>query len=214
MSWLLFGGLLAAARWSYLHILPHHGLQQEPPQRQPSHAVDITARIGRRQVLCGCYITRAVTRLAVLDIVPTWHVLGNVTRALAAAFYYWFFLAAGNGIPGHMIAAAPPYWFRSLIGRADGLLRPGTGYLAAQHHHLMAQHHDLRGGRLGARTSDGGSPPGVARCVVMRVSGRCGRRSSWRPGRRGAGMTAAGAGPRRTGLARLRGLRVSTAGRR
>jgi len=108
MSRLLFGGLLAAARWSYLHILPHHGLQQEPPQRQPSHAVDITARIGRRQVLCGCYITRAVTRLAVLDIVPTWHVLGNVTRALAAAFYYWFFLAAGNGIPGHMIAAAPP----------------------------------------------------------------------------------------------------------
>jgi transposase InsO family protein len=32
---------------------PHQGLQQEPPQGQPSHAVDITARIERRQVLGG-----------------------------------------------------------------------------------------------------------------------------------------------------------------
>jgi putative transposase len=30
---------------------PHQGLQQEPPLRQPGHAVDITARIERRQVL-------------------------------------------------------------------------------------------------------------------------------------------------------------------
>jgi hypothetical protein len=32
---------------------PHQGLQQEPPQRQPGHAVDITARIERRQVIDG-----------------------------------------------------------------------------------------------------------------------------------------------------------------
>jgi transposase InsO family protein len=32
---------------------PHQGLQQEPPPRQPGHAVDITARIERRQVLGG-----------------------------------------------------------------------------------------------------------------------------------------------------------------
>jgi putative transposase len=32
---------------------PHQGLQQEPPQRQPSHTTDITARIERRQVLGG-----------------------------------------------------------------------------------------------------------------------------------------------------------------
>ena len=30
---------------------PHQGLQQEPPQRRPGHAVDITARIERRQVV-------------------------------------------------------------------------------------------------------------------------------------------------------------------
>jgi len=32
---------------------PHQGLQQEPPLRQPGHAVDITARIVRRQALGG-----------------------------------------------------------------------------------------------------------------------------------------------------------------
>ena len=32
---------------------PHQALQQESPQRQPSHAIDITTRIERRQVLDG-----------------------------------------------------------------------------------------------------------------------------------------------------------------
>ena len=32
---------------------PHQALQQEPPHRQLSHAVDITARIERRPVLGG-----------------------------------------------------------------------------------------------------------------------------------------------------------------
>jgi hypothetical protein len=31
----------------------HQSLQQEPPQRQPRNAADITARIERRQVLGG-----------------------------------------------------------------------------------------------------------------------------------------------------------------
>ena len=32
---------------------PHQGLQQEPPMRQPGHAVDLTARIERRRVVGG-----------------------------------------------------------------------------------------------------------------------------------------------------------------
>ena len=32
---------------------PHQSLQQEPPQRQPGNAIDITARIERRRVLSG-----------------------------------------------------------------------------------------------------------------------------------------------------------------
>ncbi len=32
---------------------PHQGLQQEPPLRESGHVVDMSARIDRRQVLCG-----------------------------------------------------------------------------------------------------------------------------------------------------------------
>jgi haloacetate dehalogenase len=73
---------------------------------------DRGARVAHRLVLDH---PGAVTRLAVLDIVPTRHVFGNVTRALATAYYHWFFLTAPNGIPEHLIAADPGYWVRSFI---------------------------------------------------------------------------------------------------
>jgi haloacetate dehalogenase len=76
-------------------------------------AHDRGARVAHRLVLDH---PDAVTRLAVLDIVPTRHVLANVTRAMAMAYYHWFFLAAANGVPEHMIAADPGYWVQSLTG--------------------------------------------------------------------------------------------------
>jgi pimeloyl-ACP methyl ester carboxylesterase len=62
------------------------------------------ARFAHRLVLDHPSV---VTRLAILDIVPTRHALRNVTRTMAAANYHWFFLAAGKGIPERMIAADP-----------------------------------------------------------------------------------------------------------
>jgi haloacetate dehalogenase len=76
-------------------------------------AHDRGARVAHRLVLDH---PDAVTRLAVLDIVPTRHVLGHVTRAMALAYYHWFFLAAPNGVPEQMIAADPGYWVRALTG--------------------------------------------------------------------------------------------------
>ncbi len=73
---------------------------------------DRGARVAHRLVLDHPGL---VTRLAVLDIVPTRHVLANVTRAMATAYYHWFFLTAPNGIPEHMIAADPSYWIRSFM---------------------------------------------------------------------------------------------------
>ena len=81
---------------------------------------DRGARVAHRLVLDHPGV---VTRLAVLDIVPTRHVLGNVTRAMATAYYHWFFLATPNGVPERMIAADPGFWVRSLIGP---LLGPGA----------------------------------------------------------------------------------------
>jgi haloacetate dehalogenase len=74
---------------------------------------DRGARVSHRLVLDH---PGAVTRLAVLDIVPTRHVLHNVTRAMATAYYHWFFLPVGNGVPEHLIGSDPAYWIRSLIG--------------------------------------------------------------------------------------------------
>ena len=74
---------------------------------------DRGARVAHRLVLDH---PGTVTRLAVLDIVPTRHVLGHVTRTMATAYYHWFFLATGYGIPEQMIGADPAFWIRSLIG--------------------------------------------------------------------------------------------------
>jgi transposase InsO family protein len=45
--------VLAEYARHYNEHRPHQGLQQEPPQRQPGHAVNITARIERKQVIGG-----------------------------------------------------------------------------------------------------------------------------------------------------------------
>jgi haloacetate dehalogenase len=81
---------------------------------------DRGARVSHRLVLDH---PGAVTRLAVLDIVPTRHILHHVTRSMAMAYYHWFFLPARNGIPEHMIGADPEFWVRSIVGP---LLGPGA----------------------------------------------------------------------------------------
>lgn len=43
--------VLAEYARHYNEHRPHQGLQQEPPQCRPGHAVDITARIERKQVI-------------------------------------------------------------------------------------------------------------------------------------------------------------------
>jgi haloacetate dehalogenase len=84
---------------------------------------DRGARVSHRLTLD---YPEAATRLAVLDIVPTRHVLQNVNREMAAAYYHWFFLPAGNGILEHMIGADPGYWIRSIVGPLLGRARAST----------------------------------------------------------------------------------------
>jgi haloacetate dehalogenase len=82
---------------------------------------DRGARVAYRLVLDHPGI---VTRLAVLDIVPTRYLLHNVTLATGVPNYIWLFLAAGDGVPEHMIGADPGYWVRTLTGQ---LLGRGAG---------------------------------------------------------------------------------------
>nr|WSZ94310.1 alpha/beta hydrolase [Streptomyces sp. NBC_00857] len=58
----------------------------------------------------------AVTALAVLDIVPTRHAFQHADADFGRGYYHWFFLAAGNGIPEHLIGQDPDFWVRTRMG--------------------------------------------------------------------------------------------------
>jgi haloacetate dehalogenase len=69
----------------------------------------------------------AVTRLCVLDIVPTHTVFARTDRHLAAAYWHWFYFQAPD-LPELMISAAPePFlrgMFRGLTFRAGAIEEP------------------------------------------------------------------------------------------
>lgn len=71
---------------------------------------DRGGRVGHRLALDH---PEAVSALAVLDIVPTRHVFGHADKAFGLGYFHWFFLAAGNGIPEHLIGADPDFWIRT-----------------------------------------------------------------------------------------------------
>jgi len=85
---------------------------------------DRGARVGHRLALDQ---VQAVTRLCVLDIVPTHTVFARADRHLAAAYWHWFFFQAPD-LPELMIgASAEPFlrhMFRSLTFRAGAIEEP------------------------------------------------------------------------------------------
>jgi haloacetate dehalogenase len=80
-------------------------------------AHDRGARVAHRLVLDH---PGTVTRLAILDIVPAEQSLRNLTLAFARVNYFWFFLAAGGGVPERLVAGDPGYWIRTLAGQLLG----------------------------------------------------------------------------------------------
>ncbi len=62
----------------------------------------------------------AVSRVAFLDIVPTRHVFTHVDRALAQAYYHWFFLSQEADLPEHLIGADPEYFLRRKLQQWSG----------------------------------------------------------------------------------------------
>jgi haloacetate dehalogenase len=72
---------------------------------------DRGARVAHRQALDQ---PDAVTRLCVLDIVPTHTVFARTERRLAAAYWHWFYFQAPD-LPEQMISAAPEAFLRYLL---------------------------------------------------------------------------------------------------
>lgn len=58
---------------------------------------------------------RRVERLALFDIAPTLHMLTDVTREAAAAYWHWYFLNTAEPLPETLIGADPDFFFESCI---------------------------------------------------------------------------------------------------
>ena len=66
-----------------------------------------------------------MSHFAALDIVPTRHVYGHVDRALATAYYHWFFLIGRSGIPERLLSAEPEAWVHAFT---EGLAADGAAF--------------------------------------------------------------------------------------
>jgi haloacetate dehalogenase len=78
---------------------------------------DRGARVAHR--LCLDH-PEVASRVALLDIVPTRHVFTHVDRAMAQAYYHWFFLSQDSDLPEHLIGADPGYWVRRKLAQWSG----------------------------------------------------------------------------------------------
>ena len=79
-----------------------------------------------------------VSRLAVLDIVPTIEHFERADMAFALGYYHWFWFAQPHPFPEELINAAPAAWFHGHTGREPkppGFFRKEAldDYLAAVH---------------------------------------------------------------------------------
>jgi len=74
---------------------------------------DRGGRVAHRLVLDHA---ERVSKVAVLDIVPTHKVYSTVTKQLATAYYHWFFLIQPYDLPEKLIGADPVYYLRRKLG--------------------------------------------------------------------------------------------------
>ena len=58
----------------------------------------------------------SVSRLVLMDILPTAYVYSHVDRRLASAYYHWFFFIQPYDLPERLIGGDPAYYLRSLLG--------------------------------------------------------------------------------------------------
>jgi haloacetate dehalogenase len=70
---------------------------------------DRGARVGYRLALDHPQI---VTRLALLDIIPTYEMWANANAASAMRSYHWYFLAQPRPLPEQLIGNAPEFFVR------------------------------------------------------------------------------------------------------
>jgi haloacetate dehalogenase len=61
-----------------------------------------------------------VTKLAVLDIVPTYTLFASINRLIATAYYHWFLMIQPFDLPERLIGADAEYFLRTSLQRWSG----------------------------------------------------------------------------------------------
>jgi len=77
---------------------------------------DRGARVGFRMALDQ---PDRVTRLAALDIVPTYNVLSNVTLGWGLEAYHWYFMAQKAPFPEDLLSADPGHYIRYKLNKKN-----------------------------------------------------------------------------------------------
>jgi len=75
---------------------------------------DRGARVAHRMVRD---YPNKVGKVCVMDIAPTHHMFNNTNKNFATAYYHWFFLIQGDGLPEHMIGLDPEYYLKEKLKR-------------------------------------------------------------------------------------------------
>ena len=86
---------------------------------------DRGARVAHRMALDHA---EKVTKLALLDIIPTSTAFANVNKEIATAAFNWFFSIQPDGLPERLIGAEPAFYLRWLLDHWSG----AKGALAAE----------------------------------------------------------------------------------
>lgn len=78
---------------------------------------DRGGRVGYRMALDA---PEVVTRLAVLDVIPTAEAFARGGREFGMGYYHWFFLAQPAPLPERLIGADPEWFWRLHTARGQG----------------------------------------------------------------------------------------------
>lgn len=104
-----FGYSKRATAQDQIEVMDHLGFKQFAVVGH-----DRGGRVGHRLALDHA---ERVTKLAVLDIVPTHKLYHNVNKEFATAYYHWFFLIQPSPFPETLIGNNAEFYLNSLLGR-------------------------------------------------------------------------------------------------
>jgi haloacetate dehalogenase len=121
----------------------------------------------------------AVTRLAVLDIVPTLKVYSTVNKALASAYFHWFFLIQPAPLPESMLERSAELFLHTILGTAAAGAIPErifAEYLRAfrEPHTLHAMCEDYRAAASVDLEHDRADLANPVRCPLLALWGERG----------------------------------------